>query len=55
VPDAYPMNNSPHYLSEYRKFFTQQILVPTYRPKEFRIQWYFYGSSEKFNPLPIYK
>jgi hypothetical protein len=27
-----------YYLSEYRQIFTQQILVPTYRPKEVRIQ-----------------
>jgi hypothetical protein len=55
VLDAYPLNSSPYYLSEYRNFFKQQIVVPTYRPKEFRIQSYFYGTSEKFNPLPIYK
>jgi len=52
VPDAYALNSS-HY--EYRKIFTQEIMVPTYRPKEFRIQSYFHGTSEKFNPLPIYK
>jgi hypothetical protein len=55
VPDAYPLNSSPYYLSEYRKIVTQQILVPTYRPNEFRIHSYFYGTSEEFNPLPIYK
>jgi hypothetical protein len=55
VPDVYPLNSSPYYLSEYRKIFTQQILVLTSRPKEFRIQSYFYGTPETFNPLPIYK
>jgi len=54
VPDAYPLNSS-HYLSEYTKIFTQQIQVPTYRPKEFRITSYFHGTAEKFNPLPIHK